>query len=123
MKIRWVNFYTTVCFWIFCEIWLNFVGLDDLADYSEFLFDRDVELEHKNSQVTNVSTPHFVFCEKVNYFCPIVEFNDRLDDLRFPSQPRHQLRIIQTFEKKCKTLKHPCMRLLSLSCVSDDRVQ
>jgi hypothetical protein len=120
MKVRWIKFCTTVGFWLFCEIWLNVVGLDDLADYSEFLFVQDLELERKNSQITNISTPHFFFCEKVHYFCPILEFNDRQLNGQFKNQPLHQFRIIQTFERKCKTLKNPCMRLLSLSDLPDD---
>lgn len=119
MKIRWIKFYTTVGFWLFCELWLNFVGIDDLADYSEFLFDHDFELNQKNSQLTNVSTPHFVFCEKVNYFCPILEFNHRVGDRRIQNHPRHQFAIIQTFEKKCRKLTHPCMKILSLPDLPD----
>lgn len=30
----------SVLFWLLSEIILNYVGLDNLADYSEFLFDR-----------------------------------------------------------------------------------
>lgn len=29
-------------FWVTAEILLNYVGIDDLADYSEFLFERPI---------------------------------------------------------------------------------
>ena len=28
--------------WLLAEICLNYIGIDDLADYSEFIFDTDV---------------------------------------------------------------------------------
>ena len=37
---RILLFKTTV--WLVAEILLNFLGLDDLADYSEFLFEKNV---------------------------------------------------------------------------------
>lgn len=113
MTIQWSKFYTTVGLWLFCEVWLNFVGLDDLADYSEFLFTQDLELDRKNHQTIEVSHPHLVFCETVDYFCPIFEFKNRILDRQSTHQQLHQLRIVKTFEKKCRKLKHPCMRILS----------
>ena len=32
--------FTKVVIWLVAEIVLNFVGLDDLADYSEFIFEK-----------------------------------------------------------------------------------
>ncbi len=32
--------FTKIAIWLAAEILLNFTGLDDLADYSEFIFDR-----------------------------------------------------------------------------------
>jgi hypothetical protein len=29
--------------WLFAEILLTFVGIDDMADYSEFIFERNVD--------------------------------------------------------------------------------
>ena len=36
--IRWRKLLTSLTFWLLVEVSLNVVGLDDLADYSEFLF-------------------------------------------------------------------------------------
>ena len=40
MKVQWKKllFYTFIT--LFSEILLNFLGLDDLADYSEFVFEK-----------------------------------------------------------------------------------
>ena len=40
MNIKWKKVIICLLIWLTTEIWLNFVGLDDLADYSEFLFER-----------------------------------------------------------------------------------
>lgn len=31
-----------ILFWVVAEIFLNYIGVDDLADYSEYLFDKSV---------------------------------------------------------------------------------
>jgi len=40
MKIKWKKLLARVTFWLLVEISLNLLGLDNLADYSEFVFDR-----------------------------------------------------------------------------------
>ncbi len=42
MKVRWNLLILRLGTWLILEIALNFVGLDDFADYSEFIFERDV---------------------------------------------------------------------------------
>ncbi len=42
MRVRWRKLITQILIWLLAELLLNFIGLDDLADYSEFLFERDV---------------------------------------------------------------------------------
>ncbi len=37
MKIKWKKLGIEFIFWLGTEIWLTSIGLDDLADYSEFL--------------------------------------------------------------------------------------
>lgn len=41
-----------VCIWLLAEIWLNYLGLDDLADYSEFLFERHVVVASRRIMLT-----------------------------------------------------------------------
>ena len=40
MKVRWKILLTSITIWIVEEISLNLVGLDDFADYTQFLEDR-----------------------------------------------------------------------------------
>lgn len=38
--VRWQKLLTSLVAWLLAEIFLSYVGLDNLADYSEFLSDR-----------------------------------------------------------------------------------
>ena len=38
-------------FWVAAEILLNYAGIDDLADYSEFLFERPIAAIHQDFTV------------------------------------------------------------------------
>ena len=40
MRSRWQK----ITFWLIAEITLNLIGLDDLADYSEFIFEQQAVL-------------------------------------------------------------------------------
>lgn len=40
MKLRWKTLLVQVAIWAVSEVALTCVGLDDLADYSEFILDR-----------------------------------------------------------------------------------
>ena len=40
MDIKWKVLFGKTIIWLAAEIILCFVGMDDVADYSEFLFDR-----------------------------------------------------------------------------------
>lgn len=40
MKLRWKTLFVQVVIWTVSEVALNCVGMDDLADYSEFILDR-----------------------------------------------------------------------------------
>ena len=39
-SVNWRKLLTGIAIWLAAEICLSSLGLDDLADYSEFLFDR-----------------------------------------------------------------------------------
>lgn len=41
-KVDWKMLTLRLGIWLLAEVSLNFVGLDDFADYTEFLFERDV---------------------------------------------------------------------------------
>ncbi len=40
MQVQWKKLLAKIIVWLAAEILLNFLGLDNLADYSEFLFVR-----------------------------------------------------------------------------------
>lgn len=42
MEIQWKKLLWTTTFWLITEILLNLLGLDNLADYSEFVFAREL---------------------------------------------------------------------------------
>ena len=41
MNVRWKKLLVKTTLWLVAEIWFNFLGIDDLVDYSEFIFERN----------------------------------------------------------------------------------
>lgn len=41
MQIKWKKLLAQIIFWLVTEIILNLLGLDNLADYGEFVFDKE----------------------------------------------------------------------------------
>ena len=41
MEIKWQTFLTRTLIWLALEILFNSIGLDTLADYSEFIFEKN----------------------------------------------------------------------------------
>ena len=62
MQVKWKKLLAKTVIWLAAEILLNFLGVDDLADYSEFIFDRNVVVflgwYFLNSKVTYKSEMH-----------------------------------------------------------------
>lgn len=42
MQVHWKTLLVRTTFWLLVEISLNCLGLDDMADYSEFVFERNL---------------------------------------------------------------------------------
>ncbi|MCG8364205.1 MAG: hypothetical protein MJA27_12855 [Pseudanabaenales cyanobacterium] len=42
MKVHWKTFFIRVSVWLAAEVLLNVIGIDDLADYSEYHFEQKV---------------------------------------------------------------------------------
>ena len=38
MNVRWKKLLVKTTFYIVAEVWFGFLGIDNLADYSEFVF-------------------------------------------------------------------------------------
>ena len=55
MRGLWLKIIAKLMFWLLAEIVLNFIGVDDLADYSEFVFDKKL-MVHLSCVYTNSLT-------------------------------------------------------------------
>ncbi len=44
MKMQWKRLWVKATIWLVTEIILNTLGLDNLADYSEFLFEKELAI-------------------------------------------------------------------------------
>jgi hypothetical protein len=53
MQIKWKKLVTQIIFWLVAEIILNLLGLDNLADYGEFVFDREAIVSTVISNLTS----------------------------------------------------------------------
>ena len=42
MGIKWKKLIFQLCIWLTLELFFDQVGLDTIADYSEFIFEKDV---------------------------------------------------------------------------------
>ena len=42
MKVRWKKLILKTTLWLATEIYFNFLEIDELADYGEFIFERHV---------------------------------------------------------------------------------
>ncbi|NEO34103.1 MAG: hypothetical protein F6K36_27605 [Symploca sp. SIO3C6] len=67
MKTQWKNICFKVTAWLVSEVVLNLLGLDDLADYSEFVFDLEVTIANNHPQITLVFPPE---CPQFNHALP-----------------------------------------------------
>ncbi|MGB7084295.1 MAG: hypothetical protein WBD47_01985 [Phormidesmis sp.] len=54
MQVQWHKLINKLIFWLLVEILLNLVGLDNLADYSEFLLGDRVTLNSAPQQVISL---------------------------------------------------------------------
>ncbi len=119
MKINWTVFLTKAGFWLVAEVGLNLLNLDDLADYSEFIFEQNAALSSRNNKIIKFSSSPPIFCVKVNEFCPKYEIissesnsNNFYRQYTYYFEDQNHLTIFTT---KCKKLKNPCIKVLCLS--------
>ena len=42
MNVQWQKLLLTATFWLATEICFNFLGIDEIADYSEFIFKHQI---------------------------------------------------------------------------------
>ncbi|MDY7013085.1 MAG: hypothetical protein SVX43_05695 [Cyanobacteriota bacterium] len=111
MRIYWKRFVGKTGFWLVTEIGLNLLGLDNLADYSEFVFDRELELYKKNHRTVKVTPLQPKFCLEVNEYCPISEV------VRVSGNPQKEVNIrsLHIIQHKCDRLQNPCIKVWCLT--------
>jgi hypothetical protein len=54
MKMQWKKIWVKAVIWLVTEIILNLSGFDNLADYSEFIFEQEVTIATSQLQMTVV---------------------------------------------------------------------
>ncbi|HAA28650.1 MAG TPA: hypothetical protein DCE56_14390 [Cyanobacteria bacterium UBA8553] len=54
MNTQWKKIWIKATFWLVIEIILNLLGLDNLADYSEFIFEKEIAFATRPPQMTFV---------------------------------------------------------------------
>ncbi len=63
MRVRWQK----IVLWLIVEITLTILGLDDLADYSEFIFEQQAVLIRSDVSQLNLILPPTQ--DSINLFC------------------------------------------------------
>ena len=96
--------------WLAVEIWLNVIGLDNIADYSEFIFAQDLALRLKNRRTVNIMEYPPQFCHQIDDFCPIPVTMPKLIDMEQTSCPIK----LGIFRQKCQQLAEPCIKIMCL---------
>lgn len=99
--------------WLTVEIWLNIIGLDNIADYSEFVFAQDLALNKKNRRTVKVFEYPPQFCPHIDDFCPIPVTAIKPKDLEENSCKSKA----EILKNKCQQLEEPCIKIM---CVSTD---
>ncbi|AFZ20827.1 hypothetical protein [Allocoleopsis franciscana] len=54
MKTQWKKLFVKTTVWLAAEIILNLIGLDNLADYSEFIYEQEVMVLSQYPQPTTL---------------------------------------------------------------------
>lgn len=103
----WRQFVYKTGVWLAAEIWLNAIGIDDLADYSEFVFAQDLYLNEKNRLTVKIAEYPPQFCLQINDFCPLPGAAIKLNDESCDRQA-------ETVKNKCQQLNEPCIKIMCL---------
>ncbi|HHP7229442.1 MAG TPA: hypothetical protein ACFCUY_01115 [Xenococcaceae cyanobacterium] len=97
--------------WLAFEIWLNLIGLDNIADYSEFIFAQDLDLRVKNRKIVKIAEYPPQFCPQIADFCPIPGSTTKPTDLEEASSQAKA----EIFKNKCQQLANPCLKIVCLT--------
>ena len=100
--------------WLAAEIWLNVIGLDNIADYSEFVFAQDLALSKKNRRTVKIIEYPPQFCHQIDDFCPIPGTTTKSIDIEHDSC-KFKTEILET---KCQKLTEPCVKVMCLTAIN-----
>lgn len=50
MNVHWKKLLVRIIFWLFTEIWFGSLGIDNLADYGEFVFEKSEVVQRHYSR-------------------------------------------------------------------------
>lgn len=114
MQLKWKTFVFKTTFWMMGEILLNLIGLDGVADYSEFLFGQELELSRKNHRTVKLSCLKPKFCPKISDNCPINEVAFQFSDSPLEDSITHH----DVFVNKCAKVKQHCIKASLFSDLS-----
>lgn len=96
--------------WFALEVWLNLIGLDNIADYGEYVFARDLDLNRKNRRTVKVTEYPPQFCPQIEDFCPIPGTVTKPKDLETNCDHTKA----EIFTNKCQQLSKPCIKIVCL---------
>ena len=99
--------------WLIAEIWLNLIGLDNMADYTEFIFDQDLDSNLKNRRTVKINEYTPIFCPEIGDFCPIPRTLAKLTDIEEDTYTGKA----KIFKNKCQQLAKPCVKIICLESV------
>ncbi len=57
MKVQWQKMVVKITVWVVAEIILNLIGLDNLANYTEFVYEQDMVILTDLYQIVIVTPP------------------------------------------------------------------
>ncbi|BBA79972.1 hypothetical protein RGRSB_1555 [cyanobacterium endosymbiont of Rhopalodia gibberula] len=112
--LKWKTFVFKTIFWMMGEILLNLLGLDNVADYSEFLFGQELELSRKNHKTVKLSCLKPKFCPKISEYCPINEVAFQFSEYPLKDCISHK----SVFFNKCTKIKNHCIKASLFSDLS-----
>ncbi|MGV2830951.1 hypothetical protein [Myxosarcina sp. GI1(2024)] len=98
--------------WLAAEIWLNLIGLDNIADYSEFVFAEDLGLNRKNHRTVKITEYPPQFCPQIDDFCPLPRA--AIDPKKLKLKVNNCMAQAEVFKHKCQRLAEPCLKIMCL---------
>ncbi len=102
--------------WLAAEIWLNIIGIDDIADYSEFVFSQDLDSNFKNRRTIKIAEEPAQFCYQIEDFCPIPrtinksKVTEENENSNLATETKKEV-----LKNRCQKLKTPCLKIIYLS--------